>query len=91
MDIFACFLYEEAKMTETLQPVSIVHIQEKDNDISFSCYHAVKEAKVNARDNLQILVSLYDSTNDLCKSLDRLNNLVESLIFDKKKEKGKGV
>ena len=73
-------------MTETAQPHTFTHIQEEDTDISFNCYKAVKEAKAEARDNLQILASLYDSANNLCNSLERLDNLMENIIFCKEKE-----
>jgi methyl-accepting chemotaxis protein len=58
------------------------HTQETAADISFNCYRAVKEAKSNAIDNLQIVNSLSNSMNRLSSSLDRLDNLMESIIFN---------
>ena len=72
-------------MAQIIQPHSLEHVQEED--ISFSCYQAVKEAKINARGTLQILASLYDSTNSLCSSLDKLDSFMESIIFCETKEK----
>ena len=76
-------------MAQTFHSVSSSHTQAEDIDHSFSCYKAVKEAKTDARDNLQILASIYDSTNSLCSVLDKLDNLMEKIIFDKDKGKGK--
>ena len=74
-------------MSHTIKPVSPARTQEEDTDDYFPCYKAVKEAKTDAKDNLHILASLYDSTSNLCSSLDRLDTFMESIIFDKEKEK----
>jgi len=58
-------------------------------DSSFTCYQAVKEAKADVRDNIQIVNSLSDSMNNLSSSLERLDNLMESLLFGEEKEKEK--
>ena len=76
-------------MARAIQPVSLLPAQNEGTDISFNCYKAVKEAKTDARDNLQMLASLYETTNNLCSSLDRLDNLMETIIFCK--EKGEDV
>ena len=71
------------------QPVrfsSAVHTQEEDADISFLCYQAVKEAKTNAKENLQMAASICDSMNNLCTSMNRLDNLMERIIFCNGKE-----
>ncbi|MCL1927522.1 MAG: hypothetical protein FWG07_01850 [Treponema sp.] len=73
-------------MVQITKPDSLTQIQKEDTDIFFSSYQALKEAKTDAKDNLQILISLFDSTNKLCRSLERLDNLVESIIFNKEKE-----
>ena len=62
-------------MAQITRPVSTAYIQGKDIDLSFNYYKVVKEAKADARDNLQILASIYDSTNSLCFVLDKLDNL----------------
>ena len=69
-------------MAQSIQSASPL-IQEEE-DLSFSCYKAVKEAKTDARDNLQMVNSLSNSMNNLCSSLDRLDNLMENIIFCKK-------
>ena len=74
-------------MVQTTQSVSSARTQDVEKDLSFNCYQAVKEAKADARDNLQIVSSLYNSMNNLCSSLERLDNLMESLIFNEEKEK----
>ena len=74
-------------MTEIKQIHSLTNDQEEEN-ISFNCYKAVKEAKADARDNMQILESVCDGLSNLCAKLDRLDNLMENIIFDDK-EKGK--
>ena len=74
-------------MSHTIKPVSPVRTQEEDPDDYFPCYRAVKEAKTDARDNLQILASLYDSTSNLCSSLDRLDTFMESIFFNNEKER----
>ena len=76
-------------MSRTIQPISITHTQAEDIDHSFTCYKAVKEAKADTKNNLQIVASVYDSMNNLCSALDRLDNFMESIIFDKEKGKGK--
>ena len=75
-------------MTEIKQTKSLANDQAEDIDISFNCYKAVKDAKTYARENLQIVSSLSNSMNILCTNLDRLDNLMETLIFVKNKEKG---
>ena len=72
-------------MSKTVQQHSLKHIQEENIDYSFTCYEAVKEAKADARDNLQIVNSLSDSINNLCSSLERLDAFMENLIFFKEK------
>ena len=74
-------------MAGTKQAHSLAKDQEKDIDVSFNCYKAVKEAKADIRDNLQVVNSLTNSMNNLCTKLDRLDNLMESTIFDKDKGK----
>ena len=54
-------------------------------DSSFTCYQAVKEAKADVRDNLQIVNSLSNSMNNLSSCLERLDNLMETIIFSKEK------
>jgi hypothetical protein len=76
-------------MSQATQPHTFTQTQEEDIDTSFNYYKAVKEAKADARDNLQILSSIYDNANNICKSLDRLDNLMEKIIFCNNKEKGK--
>ena len=61
--------------------------QEEKIDHSFTCYKAVKEAKADAKNSIQIAASVYDSMNNLCSALERLDNLMESLIFSEEKEK----
>ena len=74
-------------MSKTIQTHSLEHTQAEDIDLSFNCYKAVKEAKTDIKNNLQIVASVYDSMNNLCSSLERLDNLMESLIFCEEKEK----
>ncbi|MCL1813179.1 MAG: hypothetical protein FWG29_06605 [Treponema sp.] len=74
-------------MTETKQVHSLTDDQEQDIDISFNCYKAVKEAKADARENMQILESVCDSLNNLCKKLDKLDNLTENIIFGNNNKK----
>ena len=74
-------------MVKTTQPHTCAHTREEDIDISFSCYMGEKKANLDARDYLQILVSLYNNTNNLRDSLQRLDTFIESVIFDKEKEK----
>ena len=77
-------------MTGRKQAHSLVNIQEEETDASFSCYRAVKEARADARDNLQIVSSLSDSINTLCANLDRLDAFIETMIIGNgNKEKGK--
>jgi ABC-type uncharacterized transport system fused permease/ATPase subunit len=61
--------------------------QEEDIDRSFTCYKAVKEAKADTKNNLQVVASVYDSMNNLCSALERLDSLMEEIIFIKDKEK----
>ena len=68
-------------MPQIIQPHYLEHTQTEDTDTPFSCYKAVKEAKINAKENQQIAASLYDSISNLCTSLGRLDNLMENLIF----------
>ena len=63
--------------------------QTENTDLSFKCYKAVKEAKIDAKESQQIAVSLYDSLNNVCRSLEKLDSIMESLIFNKIKENGK--
>ena len=70
----------------TKQSNSLEHAKAEDINHSFACYQAVKEAKADVRDNLQIVNSLSNSMNNLCNSLERLDNLMESLIFNGEKE-----
>ena len=72
-------------MAQTTQPQTFTHTQYENMDASFSCYKAVKEAKINAKENQQIAASLYDSISNLCTSLGRLDNLMENLIFNEDK------
>ena len=74
-------------MAQTKQFVSPAYTQEEDTDVTFPCYQAVKEAKANIKENIQLLDSVCDTMNSLCAKLDRLDNLTESLIFGKEKEK----
>ena len=76
-------------MSQTIQTHCLEHTQAEDIDRSFTCYQAVKEAKTDTTNNLQIVASVYDSMNNLCSALERLDNLMESLIFCEEKEKGK--
>ena len=61
----------------------------EDTDFSFLCYRAVKEARKNARENLQLLALVYSSMSNLCTDLDKLDSFMESIIFCTKKENGK--
>ena len=61
----------------------------EDIDHSYNCYQAVKEAKADAKNNIQIVASVYNSMNNLCSSLERLDNLMESFLFSEEKEKEK--
>ena len=74
-------------MTETKQAYSMANAHEEDIDHSFNCYMAVKEAKADAKNNIQVVASVYDSMNNLCSALERLDNL-EEIIFNKEKENG---
>ena len=76
-------------MTEIKRMQSLINDQEQDLETSFNCYKAVKEAKADVRDNIQILESVCDSLNTLCVNLNRLDNLTENIFFGKDKEKGK--
>ena len=76
-------------MTQTIQPISLTLTQEEDINVSFSCYRAVKDAKMTARENLSLLTSIYDNMNSLCTALERLDYVMEKIIFNKEKEKGK--
>ena len=76
-------------MAETKQAHYLANVQEQDMDASFCCYKAVKEAKADAKENIQILESLCDSLSILCTNLDRLDNLTENIIFGKDKGNGK--
>ena len=61
----------------------------QDIDSSFSCYQEIKEAKIRAKNNLQLLASLYYSTKNLCSALERLDILMESVFFCNEREKEK--
>jgi hypothetical protein len=76
-------------MAQIKQAHSLVNDQKEDIDHSFDCYRAIKEAKADIRDNLQVVNSLSNSMNNLCTNLDRLDNLMETIIFCKDKENGK--
>ena len=76
-------------MAQTIQPITQAHTQAEDIDHSFICYKAVKEAKADAKSNMQIVASVHDSMNNLCNVLERLDNLMEEIIFVKGKEKSK--
>ena len=76
-------------MTQSKQTHSLANDQEENIDHSFNCYLAVKAAKANTKENLQIVALLYDCMKNLCTTMDRLDNLMESLIFCNEKEKGK--
>ena len=74
-------------MVQTTQSVSSARTQEEEQDLSFNCYQAVKEAKASAKENLQLAASLYNSINNLCTTIERLDNLMENIIFTNEKEK----
>ena len=76
-------------MTETKQTYSLVNAPEEDIDHSFNCYLAVKEAKASVKNNLQLMNSIYKSMNNLCTAMERLDNLMETIIFCENKENKK--
>ena len=79
-------------VAQSLQHVSLAQTQGEDMDISFSCYQAVKDAKKNTRENLHLLVSVFDRINNLCTVLERLDYVMEKNLrglngYSKEKEK----
>ena len=73
--------YGGQAMAQTVHSVSSSQTQAENIDRFFTCYQAVKEAKVNARDTLLIVRSLSNDMKNLCTILDDLDNLVETIIF----------
>ena len=77
----------DAAMTITIQPVSHTHTQEEETDISFFykdylCYRKLKPQFADFLLHLfLLLLQPYSS------SLDKLDILMESLLFSKDKEK----
>jgi hypothetical protein len=69
-------------MAKTIQ--SKLLKQTQDEDLNFPCYLALKEAKQNARDNLNLLSTIYNYMNILCTSLEKIDSEMEKIIFNNK-------
>ena len=64
-------------MAQTIQSRSLVQILEKKENTTLSCSEAVNEAITNVNYNLRLLLSLYDSLQDLTTKLDRLDDVIK--------------
>jgi len=71
-------------MAKTIHQQSLIQTQDEDADIFFPCYLALKEAKQNARDNLNLLSTIYNYMNILCTSLEKIDSEMEKIIFNNK-------
>ena len=67
-------------MSQTKQTRSLANAQE-EIDLDFNCYLAVKEAKADARESIQLLDSLCDSLSILCTNGNSLDNLRKNIQF----------
>jgi hypothetical protein len=81
-------------MTKTIQFHSIAHIEKKGLDNLFSSSALANPRNSKAQDNLKLLVSVYDSLNNLCSSLERLDyalkrKVIEINLFQENEEEKK--
>jgi hypothetical protein len=56
-------------MTQTIQPCSWAVLNKPDKDLT--------KNKPEAEDNRKLLLSVFDSLNNLCEKLNRLNYLLQ--------------
>jgi len=68
-------------MARTIRLIKQAHTQAEDIDHSFNCYKAVKEAKANTKENIQLLYSVYGSLSNLCTNVNSLDNLRKNIKF----------
>ena len=68
-------------MSQTIQPHSLEHTQTENIDLDFNCYQAVKDAKANTRESIQLLDSVCDSLSILCTNVNNLENLRKNTQF----------
>ena len=68
-------------MSRTTQHITQAHTQTEDIDLSYNCYKAVKDAKADARENIQLLNSVYDSLCILCTNVNSVDNLRKTIQF----------
>jgi len=70
-------------MTQTTQPRSWAKLSEVGKDINL---------KPETENNMDLLLSVFDSLNNLCESLSKLNNAIERKIIEQGlNDKGKGL
>jgi hypothetical protein len=73
-------------MTQTVQPRSWTCLSERGKDLTVS-----KPYKPETEDNLSLMLSLFDSLNDLSEKINRLNYILQRREIERiLSPKGKG-